>query len=268
VAVAPLEDQLPSGKYEVENPPNKGRSRKGHTLLSDENKTFIRVAADKLRLLQRHLDRSKQASESDLRDIISPNLRALLIENAYGNAWSLLSGRTKKATVSAMDLNKLPKSFLDSTEFMQAGGGTQGGMQMGGMGFSIRPFDPLQTEAERLAVAQEFQRIALLTKEKEKLPLQRFLSSPCIVSRGIFASRRQIIRYVANKLGGVHYDRKRIDKDAKAFQMLDSLTVVKGSILFAGVHGSIYWEFLSIGQDFVDSEDAKQFISRANEFGL
>ena len=39
--------------------------------------------------------------------------------------------------------------------------------------------------------------------------LSEFLSTPTLIVVGHSLSRRQLIKYVANKLGGVHYDTSR-----------------------------------------------------------
>ncbi|WP_193614309.1 hypothetical protein [Nocardioides lijunqiniae] len=41
------------------------------------------------------------------------------------------------------------------------------------------------------------------------LPLPMFLKSPCLVVRGTAVTRAQVLKYVANKLGGVHFDPAR-----------------------------------------------------------
>jgi hypothetical protein len=41
------------------------------------------------------------------------------------------------------------------------------------------------------------------------ITLPRFLGAPCLVTHGHSVTRRQVIKYVANKMGGVHFDTRR-----------------------------------------------------------
>jgi len=57
----------------------------------------------------------------------------------------------------------------------------------------------------------------------DSLPLPQFMGSPCLVAKGQFVSRNQVVKYIANKLGGVHYDTSRLRKSDEYIQQLQAL---------------------------------------------
>jgi hypothetical protein len=90
--------------------------------------------------------------------------------------------------------------------------------------------------------------------------LSEYLASPCFITNGISISRRELIQYVANKLGGTHLDQKRNpgkEVDIK-YSILDS---IRKSIKIAD-KDAIYFELLSIGQCIASANDIEIFIGR------
>ncbi len=89
--------------------------------------------------------------------------------------------------------------------------------------------------------------------------LSKYLALTSIyINRDIKITKAEVIKYVSNKLGGVHYDSKRRTEkplDLK-YEHLDKLAL---SLEISG-KPSIYFEMLSIGQAIVKSEDAKLLI--------
>ena len=57
---------------------------------------------------------------------------------------------------------------------------------------------------------------------ERELSLKKFLDSACIAARGTKISRRTLIKYVANKLGGVHFDPQRDLNKVEEQQFLSS----------------------------------------------
>jgi hypothetical protein len=91
-------------------------------------------------------------------------------------------------------------------------------------------------------------------RELVHLPLNQYLAAPGLRlghpdgREGRFVSRRSLLNYIANKLGGVHYDPSRNKKGDYEFEYLDS------SITFvAKVDGHLphYLVLLSIAQALV-----------------
>ena len=66
-------------------------------------------------------------------------------------------------------------------------------------------------------------------------------------------SRRQLIKYVANKRGGVHFDPTRTGRDADAFMLLDGLD---GERLG---HHVVLMELLGTGQVLSRSDDVERW---------
>jgi hypothetical protein len=83
--------------------------------------------------------------------------------------------------------------------------------------------------------------------------LSQFLASPAIVVQGERLARRDVIKYVRNKLGGTHFDDKR-ENGEEAYAMLDSVTKGKFEVL---EKRAVYFELLSIGQAVAASPDTK-----------
>jgi len=66
-------------------------------------------------------------------------------------------------------------------------------------------------------------------------------------------SRRELVQYVANKLGGTHIDTKRDFSKIKErkFALLDQVR----EMIRVADKNAIYYELLSIGQSLVQSDD-------------
>jgi hypothetical protein len=225
-----------------------------------ENKKLLRVAADKFILLRDILAGDKTITEAALRDIISTNLRLLLVDDLYLRAWNSIY-KDQRLMIEAVDFNKFPKKFLENAVFWQASGATQGGNSSGGNFFIDRSLSPEEMK-------ELFEKFRSPSQTKESFTIKSFLASPCILSRKQYANRQQVIQYVTNKLGGAHYDDKRTDRDASVFQMLDGIEDSKMGVKILGLHGPVYWEFLAIGQDLINSRDAKKFMARAQDLGV
>jgi hypothetical protein len=82
------------------------------------------------------------------------------------------------------------------------------------------------------------------------LKLSASLSETCLVVASKKASRRDVIQFVANKLGGVHFDTKRAAGD----EAYDALDRARLSIRPADLDAA-YHELCSIDQQFAASED-------------
>lgn len=57
----------------------------------------------------------------------------------------------------------------------------------------------------------------------ESLSLPQFMKSVCLVGNGTAFDRTQVVKYVANKLGGVHFDRSRHRKGDESILRLEEL---------------------------------------------
>lgn len=116
------------------------------------------------------------------------------------------------------------------------------------------------TEAE----TAERRRIAGQGPPEEDATLSGFIAAPCMLIEGLEVPRRVLINYVANKLGGVHFDvgraaRRHKEKgEAEIYRRLDDiptrLTVIDKP--------AVYYELLSIGQVLARSDDIKLFCEK------
>ena len=182
----------------------------------------------------------EQISDGELRRG-SAVLRRLLIHGELQRAWKA-AGNKSQPTVPAVLLPELPFSVV---EFASAGGAQFNGMQVSAV-FSAKPGtrlpDKLKEQLSALSKAGELVR---------NLRLSEFLSASCLVVDGVPVSRRQLVTFVANKLGGAHYDPSRDDKDGPFFRLLDKARTV----WTVSDKPAVYLEVLAVGQALSRSAD-------------
>ena len=210
----------------------------------------VEVVSQDLRFLRDEWDGS--IKEESLRRS-SNVLRSLLVEDQYGKAWRSL-GLEKQPVVIAPDLESSIRSIdIQRIKFAQAGGATYNGMALMAaleVNYAMSPEEiRLRANAGPYAPWKEFS-------------LSSLLSSTCIISQGSPLNRRELIKYIANKLGGVHLDLTRNeDKDLeRRFKDLDAL--LRGLQVLD--MRSAYFEILSIGQCLARSPDTERFLAIAN----
>jgi hypothetical protein len=171
-------------------------------------------------------------------------LRNLLVDNALGRAWRLI-GQKGEPEIEAVDLTAaLAGLRMDKVIFAAAGGGVSGGVQLSGGMVYAEAMDE-QTVKERYERRGGRPPMRLYR-------VSQFLSSPAIVVDGERISRHLVIKYVANKKGGAHFDFKR-KKDEAAYRLLDKVTE-EGYALTD--KDAVYFELLSIGQALAGSAHA------------
>jgi hypothetical protein len=170
-----------------------------------------------------------------------------MVQGDFARAWRLR--HDKEPRVRAVDLTPTLQPYgTERAVWAQAGGGTFGGIQVAQMviwDFALRP-----------EVAQQRHRSA---PHMTTFGLSGFLRSPAIVIRGTVLSRRDIIIYVSNKLGGSHLDPTRADADAR-FALLDEGL----DQIIAANKRAPYYELLSIGHAVLRSRDAARLIKEAD----
>lgn len=210
----------------------------------------IKTATEDLVYLREEWD--EEVDDSSLRRS-SVILRRLLVEGEMGRAWRDL-GLAKQPIVTAPSLEVWLRGVPgEQVSWAHAGGARYRGMEVSGA-----------LERRGAASAADLQRRhdAIGGDVERQFSLSRFVESPCVVVRGQFISRREVIKYVANKLGGVHpVDSKRnVERAAdRQYQLLDS---VRSSGLIAGKN-AVYFELLAIGQCLTRSPDIESFLDRS-----
>jgi len=137
--------------------------------------------------------------------------------------------------------------------FWQAGGAMIKGVIIGSVSLPSRAL----TAVENAAVAAAMQKNL---GENIPVKISSFLRQPSFIVDGILINREEVIKYVANKLGGKHYDSTR-KKNSKSQVSLDDkyslLDSVHSKMQFLDKN-SIYYELLSIGQFLNDSPDVQR----------
>jgi hypothetical protein len=198
-----------------------------------------------LSFLRENWDQS--TDEPSLRRI-SPILRRLLVEGAYRRAWRWV-GLEKEPTVIAGELVFDP--------------GALGADRI----FFVGSFGTLPPDEERVPMVMMYATLPDLEPKPEAagrrvvMGLAKFLDGICLVLRSERISRRQLITYVANKLGGVHLDLRREPERDRALMELDAAY----NIVVLDGRRAVYSELVTVGQCVVDSPDADVFLQRASE---
>src|SRR5438132_14423240 len=162
--------------------------------MNKDDRYVIQTVAEDLRFLRKEWDDS--VSDWSLRRS-SGTLRRLLVEGAYARAWRL-SGSSGEPKVEAPDLMRsLTRIDHAHVTYAQAGGATSHGMtvtQVIELDFAMSPEQ----------IAEEYRRGP--QPASSEFGLSQFIESICVIYKGVRITRRGVIQYVANKLGGVHLD--------------------------------------------------------------
>ena len=202
------------------------------------------VAAD-LRYLLEEWD--EKVDDHSLRRS-SPVLRRLLVQNELQRAWKAagFAGEPKlRASTLAPILADIPYQKI---LFAAAGGAKYKGLELRSV----------------LVVNNAINQDEISKRHAEGPPstiisLHDFVETPCLVIKGRLIKRRVLIKYIANKLGGAHYDTKRKKNyDENLFPYLDAAA----KQFRLGDKNHVYFELLSAGQALVSSDDIKLFCQR------
>jgi len=131
----------------------------------------------------------------------------------------------------------------------QAGGAQRSGVTVQGLTVWNRALS-----AEEVKARYEAGRKAL--SQPRQLRLSDWLSETCIRVAGVAGSRRDVIKFGANKLGGVHVDPKR---DPSKFPASGVLDHARESIRVADLD-AVYHELASIGQQLAAAQDVRDLL--------
>lgn len=179
--------------------------------LNVEDMEFLNIVAGKLEFMSK-LVRQERTSSEVARNL-SVILRFLLVEGDPNlqRAWRL-SGFEKHMSVIPV----VPPVDTEGTTTVAVyieGGAVREGLQVGGIRIHNRALSD-----EEIRSRYEAQR-DLMEVARSPIPLITYLDrSPCISVGGSNYTCRQLISYVANKLGGVHFDVKKRDPDTEAIR--------------------------------------------------
>ncbi len=190
----------------------------------------------------------------------SPVLRSLLIEGQLMKVANMLN---EEISVMAPLISKYENELEDlSIVFYQSGGAKFKGMKIQFLKKLNRAMTP-----EEIKVIYEKKKII---GQNYSLKLTKFMKQVSFMINGIKINREEVLKYIANRRGGAHYDNSRKTKKLgskgdleKKFILLDS---VHASTVVADKN-SVYYELLSIGQRLIGSHDVQR-IHQIIERGL
>ena len=171
----------------------------------------------------------------------SAQLRILLVDGMLQRAWKA-AGFDREPTVIAPCL----ETFLDRKDSHKiwrafAGGGNYEGI--------YAAFGILQEGSGPVSAPEGSNPI------EYPFGLRKFTESCGIYAEKRKIKRREIIKYVANKLGGTHLDSDRSDPTYGTLDKVFDTFNVMGK-------KTVYFELLSIGQLLARSPDIKKFIEK------
>ena len=178
-------------------------------------------------------------------------LRRLLVQGDLQRAWRG-AGFADEPMINCSNLQAILKSeSSERIRFASAGGARYGGVELRGALMVNCVKTPDQIKAEHDSGVPS-----------EIVGLKKFVESPCIVVKGQIVVRRVLVKYVANKLGGAHHDRKRgTSHEESLYALLDEARV---EVHLLG-KPAIYFELLAIGQALAGAEDIVRLEQRAAE---
>lgn len=221
-------------------------------LTQGEVHDFLRTVKDDLLLLRR-LD-FKRPLRSEVR-VASSILRRLLYELMLLNAWRLCS-LPDEPRFNAVDLDSMLASVdAKYIHYGYAGGATTDGAQHKGHVLLEIPKAEIDAEGQDAVI----QRIAakMGTPDMRAFTLSEFCASSCVASGAARVPRVAMVRYVANKLGGVHWDKRRsewTDPVGSRQRLLDEAHLIVGRL------PAPLYETLSIAQAVAESGDTMRLI--------
>lgn len=206
----------------------------------------IRVAVEDLAFLRNEWD--QDVEDASLRRS-SPILRRLLVDGDLQRAWRGLC-LDKQPIIRASSLEATLRHLpLKNVSFAQAGGAIHRGL-CAAPSIEINMYLPPEEALRVFGSPSE--------SPDRDFSLKGFISGTCVVVNGTSISRHTIVKYVANKLGGVHLDPRRdpADDEERKFSLLDEVR----SQYVTCDKPSIYFEYLSIGQALLKSPDIDRLI--------
>ena len=223
-------------------------------LTQSETDDFLRTVRDDLALL-RKLNFARPL-RSEVR-VASSILRRLLYEQMLLNAWRLCN-LPGEPLFKAVDLDSMLKSINRKyINYAYAGGATTDGAHHRGHVLLVVPQAEVESEGDDAALKR--MTASLRPAEVRDFPFAEFCASACVVSGHSGVSRIGMVRYVANKLGGVHWDNQRgawTDPVGSRHRLLDEAHLIVGRL------PAPLYETLSIAQAVAESGDTMRLMQK------
>ncbi len=181
----------------------------------------------------------------------SPVLRSLLVEGLLACA-AHQANREVRVMAPAI-ARVVTKEELRECTFFQAGGANFKGMMVQSMSIVPRAQSPAEIKAS-------FERSKNVIGKSYPVKLNAFLKQTSFVVKNILINREEVIKYVANKLGGAHYDSSRPPSKVPGEASLDQKYALLDEVrrgMFVADKNAVYYELLSIGQRISNSRDIR-----------
>ena len=175
----------------------------------------------------------------------SATLRQLFVgdEQLVARAWSSLI-RSGPFTVEASNLEPTGPGRADAIEIATIGETREPGMTMHALRVSRR----IESEDAPKPYA---------TTEPTQMRLQKYVRGYSMISNGIFVRRHEIIQYVAYRLGGIHFGKKKWKPSYDALEQLRPYGIAGRDAVFS--------QFLAIGQALVGGPSAVRLLQSIDD---
>lgn len=182
----------------------------------------------------------------------SPVLRSLLIDHQLMKVANMLN---EKVNVLLPLISKYDNDFNDpSLVYYQAGGAKYKGIEVQ----SLVRLNRIKSQED---IKEEFEKQKKYYGQNYSIKLTKFMKQASFVINGIKINREEVVKYIANKRGGVHFDSSRKTDKSGSGKSLENKF-----ILLDGIHNgtivanknAVYYELLSIGQRLVGSLDIQR----------
>jgi len=190
----------------------------------------------------------------------SPTLRYLLVDGKLKEAGAMLNQRIRILTPES-SLEKNVPDIESTTFFMSAGAKISNGYVESAWDVN-RALSPEE-------VKRNYDKSKRLSSSSIPLSIDSFLSQISFIYEKARINKREVIKYVANKLGGAHYDSNRVKinstegllKEEEKFPILDDISE---QMKILG-RNPIFLEMIGIGQRIINSSDVKKLKRQIRE---
>jgi hypothetical protein len=182
----------------------------------------------------------------------SVELRKLIVEGYLQRAWRL-AGFQREPRLMTASLSPILDRLGSRVVFGVAGGAKDRGRIVQGM-YGYKGTEAIPDDLEA-------------TPPIVEIGLHRFTREPCFVWGQVRINRHSLIKYVANKAGGAHFDAGRSSlAEEEAYRVLDNFTEMKESpAVGQPMKDMVYYELLAAGQAIAESSDAATLALRIRE---
>lgn len=216
----------------------------------------MEIDPELIRIVSEDLDYLNDEWSQDIDDASlrrsSPILRSLLIEGQLMKVVNMLNEQAMVMTpLISMNEDRLNDP---SIVFYQSGGANYKGMEVQFVSYGNRALSPDE-------VKKVYEEQKELIGKNHPIKLTKFMKQVSFMINGTKINREEVVKYIANKRGGAHYDGSRNDQKSgskgdleKKFMLLDSIH--DGTVM--ADKNAVYYELLSIGQRLIASNDVQR----------